>query len=295
MIIDKNGKLIANVAQPVIIFDSEEDYNTWKDKLPDEEAEDNFTVIKKFAALEYNVETLKKLKAIPSSKKQKDIIYHVDHICGTLKQKVDYTYDPDKDIFVPITTPVWMDGDNYNEFMELMTAEEFKNYNIIFTLYPHYISLLISFTDTPPIAALPFEAGDQIMIGLNFNLPYDKPFDDFNDFIIKYSSIAFRAPGPSIESPLVGRFSSGLLVGSDVRSEKGLAFLPNITTNSHFIGGYFTPGVKWGERIRIEDDLWLSFVPHNTIDWAVMYPYLEYATVELYTDEVPAIGSIYYE
>ena len=48
MILDKNGKLAANVSQPLVVFEAEEDYNAWLASLPDPALESFFLVVKAY-------------------------------------------------------------------------------------------------------------------------------------------------------------------------------------------------------------------------------------------------------
>lgn len=49
MILNKDGQVVANVSQPVIAFDTEEEYVNWKTNiLPAPEVEKYFIVIKKY-------------------------------------------------------------------------------------------------------------------------------------------------------------------------------------------------------------------------------------------------------
>lgn len=48
MIVDQNGKIIANVVKPTVLFTSVSDYNTWKNNLKNGLTENDFVIIKQY-------------------------------------------------------------------------------------------------------------------------------------------------------------------------------------------------------------------------------------------------------
>ncbi len=48
MILNKDGRLVANISQPIVVFETEEEYNSWVLSLPEATLEKDFIVIKKF-------------------------------------------------------------------------------------------------------------------------------------------------------------------------------------------------------------------------------------------------------
>lgn len=99
MLINKQGKLIANIAQPTVCFETEEEYNTWVGSLPTGITEENFIVIKTYELAPggvYEVETKAELDALDANKKVTETLYLVT------STDEGYRYDADNDKFVPL-------------------------------------------------------------------------------------------------------------------------------------------------------------------------------------------------
>lgn len=99
MLINKQGKLIANVAQPTVCFETAEAYEAWKADLPTGVLEENFIVIKTYELAPggvYEVETKEELDALDDNKKVTETLYLVT------STDEGYRYDADNDKFVPL-------------------------------------------------------------------------------------------------------------------------------------------------------------------------------------------------
>ena len=99
MLINKQGKLIANVAQPTVCFETAEAYEAWKAALPTGVLEENFIVIKTYELAPggvYEVETKDELDALDANKKVTETLYLVT------STDEGYRYDADNDKFIPL-------------------------------------------------------------------------------------------------------------------------------------------------------------------------------------------------
>ena len=96
MILDREGRVVANVSQPLIVFETEEQYNDWKGSLPNTEQEKNFIIIKKFLSGPgiMEVESYSKLSNYP---RYSNTIY-IDVQTNAL-----YRYDSVNDRFIQLT------------------------------------------------------------------------------------------------------------------------------------------------------------------------------------------------
>ena len=81
MIINKEGKLVANVAQPTVIFENEADYTAWLATLPDPDCQKNFIIIKTYDLAPggvYEVSTMAELNALTGNQRMRETLYIVD-------------------------------------------------------------------------------------------------------------------------------------------------------------------------------------------------------------------------
>ena len=94
MIINKSGQIVANIAQPTVIFETAESYNAWVASLPSAELEANFIVIKTYELAPggvYEVETNAERTALPASQKVNETLYIVKEDNSGWRWDIDET------------------------------------------------------------------------------------------------------------------------------------------------------------------------------------------------------------
>lgn len=131
MIINKQGKVIANVAQPTVKFSTKELYEAWVVTLPSPAAEANFNVIKEYEVAKNSVklvDDLAALNALTDEEKDPSVLY------VTRDNNMVYTFNEDEAEFTPsaaaviktIATKAELDtlGDEYKTASTLVICVE---------------------------------------------------------------------------------------------------------------------------------------------------------------------------
>lgn len=97
MVVNKSGKAIANLGNPIKRFNSMAEYEAWKDALPEGLTEDDFFVfIQDYPEVGSFVraDTLAELESYPASMKRAGVLY------GAVLERALYTFNEESMGFV---------------------------------------------------------------------------------------------------------------------------------------------------------------------------------------------------